>query len=96
MSRVFSEKHGFSSLREGRPSRNRVGVEFDTAESHECMVKHFFSLGWLHGSRTQLPDGMPAHVRTDDGDHSIWFEATEGLRQGCVLSRLLLQRVLRC
>ena len=34
-------------------------------------------------------DGMRAHVRTDDGEHSEWFDATQGLRQGCVLTPLL-------
>ena len=31
-----------------------------------------------------------ARVRTDDGDHSEWFDVTRGLRQVCVLSTLLL------
>ena len=25
-------------------------------------------------------------MRTDDGEHSEWFDVTQGLRQGCVLS----------
>ena len=32
---------------------------------------------------------MQARVRTDDGEYSYWFEVTQGLRQGCVLSPLL-------
>ena len=32
---------------------------------------------------------MRARVRTDDGEHSEWFNVTQGLRQGCVLSQLL-------
>ena len=34
-------------------------------------------------------DGMRARVRMDDGRPSEWFEVSEGLRQGCVLSPLL-------
>ena len=34
-------------------------------------------------------DGMQAQVRMDDGEFSDWFEVTQGLRQGCVLSPLL-------
>ena len=34
-------------------------------------------------------DGMRARVRMDDGELSEWFEDTQGLRQGCVLSPLL-------
>ena len=37
----------------------------------------------------QSHDGMRARVRTDDGEHSKWFDVTQGLRQGCVLSLLL-------
>ena len=37
----------------------------------------------------QFHDGMQARVRMDDGELSDWFEVTEGLRQGCVLSPLL-------
>ena len=38
-------------------------------------------------------DGMRARVRTNDGAHSEWFHGTQGLRQGCFLSRLLLFNV---
>ena len=34
-------------------------------------------------------EGIRARVRTDEGDHSEWFDNTQGLQQGCVLSPLL-------
>ena len=37
----------------------------------------------------QFHDGMQAQVRIDDGELSDWFEVTQGLGQGCVLSSLL-------
>ena len=37
----------------------------------------------------QFHEGMRARVRTDDGEHSEWFNVTQGLRQGCVLPPLL-------
>ena len=37
----------------------------------------------------QFHEGMRARVHTDDGEHSEWFDVTQGLRQGCVLSTLL-------
>ena len=37
----------------------------------------------------QLHDGMRARVLMDDGELLEWFEVTQGLRQGCVLSPLL-------
>ena len=37
----------------------------------------------------QFHDGTRARVRMDDGELSEWFEVTQGLRQGCVLSPLL-------
>ena len=38
----------------------------------------------------QFHDWMRACVRNDDGRCLEWFEAVQGLRQGCVLSSLLL------
>ena len=37
----------------------------------------------------QFHDDMRARVRMDDGELSEWFEVTQVLRQGCVLSPLL-------
>ena len=37
----------------------------------------------------QFHEGMRARVRTDDGERSEWFDVTELLRQGCVLSPLI-------
>ena len=37
----------------------------------------------------QFHEGMRARVGTDDGEHSEWFDVTQGLRQGCVLPPLL-------
>ena len=39
----------------------------------------------------QFHEGMRARVRTDDGEHSEWFDVTQGLRQRCVLSSLLFK-----
>ena len=36
----------------------------------------------------QFHEGMRARVRTDDGEHSKWFDITQRPRQGCVLSPL--------
>ena len=37
----------------------------------------------------QFDEGMRARVRTDGGEHSEWFDVTQGLRLGCVVSPLL-------
>ena len=37
----------------------------------------------------EFHEGMRACVRSDDGEHSEWFDVTQGLWQGCVLSALL-------
>ena len=37
----------------------------------------------------QFHEGMRTRVRTDDGEPSEWFDVTQGLRQGRVLSPLL-------
>ena len=36
---------------------------------------------------------MQARVRTDDGEYSEWFDVTQGLRLGCVLSPLIFNVV---
>ena len=35
-------------------------------------------------------DGIRTRVQLDDGNLSAWFNVCQGLRQGCVLSQLLL------
>ena len=35
----------------------------------------------------------PVPIRLDDGDFSAWFNVCQGLRQGCVLSPLLLLNI---
>ena len=37
----------------------------------------------------QFHEGMRARMRRNDGGHSGWFDVTQGLQQGCVLSPLL-------
>ena len=39
----------------------------------------------------QFHEGMRARMRTDDGEHSEWFDVTQGLRHGFVLPPLLLK-----
>ena len=39
----------------------------------------------------QFHQGMRARVRTDDGQHSEWFDVTRGLQQGYVLSPLFFK-----
>ena len=34
---------------------------------------------------------MRARVRTNYGEHSEWFDVSQGLRQGCVMSPLLFK-----
>ena len=38
----------------------------------------------------QFHEGLRARVRTDDGEHSEWIDVTQRLRQGYVLSALLV------
>ena len=38
----------------------------------------------------QFYEGMRTRVRADNGEHSGWFDVTQGLPQGCVSSPLLL------
>ena len=38
----------------------------------------------------QFHDGLRTCVRNDNGRYSEWFEVAQGLRQGCILSPLLL------
>ena len=44
----------------------------------------------------QFHDGIRACVPSDDGRCLEWCEVAQGLRQGCVLSPLLFQCILRC
>ena len=55
---------------------------------------------WVVLARSGVPEKMlsvirqfherrRARVRTDNGEHSEWFDVTHGLRQGCVLLPLL-------
>ena len=37
----------------------------------------------------QFHEGIRARVRTDDGEHSEWFDVTQGLRQGVYCHRFL-------
>ena len=41
----------------------------------------------------QFYEGMRARMCTDDGEHSEWFDVTQGRQQGCVLSPLLFNLV---
>ena len=43
----------------------------------------------------QFHEGMRARVRTDDGEHSEWFDVTQGLRQVCAVTASF-QYLLRC
>ena len=44
--------------------------------------------------KSEFHEGKRVRVRRDDGEHSEWFDVTQGLRQRCVLSPL--QHLLRC
>ena len=53
-----------------------VLARFGVPEKVLSVIRHFH-------------EGMRARLRTDDGEHSGWFDVTQGLRQGCVLPPLL-------
>ena len=44
----------------------------------------------------QFHEGMRARVRTDDGEHSEWFDATHGLQARVCAVTASFQYLLRC
>ena len=83
----------------GRTSNNSLEICFiDLAKAYDSVDR---VLLWEVLARFGVPprmikvirmfhDGMRARVQLDDGDFSAWFNVCQGLRQGCVLSPLLI------
>ena len=80
--------------------RRRIPLYMCFVDLHKAYESADRELLWKVLARARVPeemiavirqfhDGMQARVRMDDGELSDWFEVTQELRQGCVLSPLL-------